>query len=415
LKKKMSLPVLPNPSNLVAVALVINRTRDGANLVFHYPPQTSADAAGPSAGPPSDDLAQDDIILERLSTDPSQSQSQGFHPGRGAVGGLIPTTGSGVAPWELVTGFPAGDLATLLSPGRLYHKTLFQVSLDTLYYVSCPIHVPETGTWKKKRKKKTKDSLPSRKIESTVTLPDLASSAKLGPEDPLTDDAALSSERGPEIKLAAEEEEENKVSSMTMFNVVFILNPKQHEVKELVNGLYSNIIKKLNKAYKYAQQHSDFVWKESKQIIRLKEKAREESRLLRARQIPQNLTLECRNANAGALERDTQGVLSSRLDPGGLPVPVSEQDHKPPARHSQRARQPVHADSRALLCPRPRTRGGHEAARSVADVGEHLHPRGGLRRARVPGEELCSPPHGQREEDHLPAPGRPRSLDNRHD
>lgn len=283
----MSLPVLPNPSNLVAVALVVNRTRDGANLVFHYPPEASLDRAAHTPGTTHGDFAQGDMILERLSTDPTQPQAQGFHATRRLDERLAQSSGSGTAsPWESVTGFPAGDLAPLLSPGRPYHKTLFQVSLDPLHYVSCPVHVPENGIWRRKKRKKGGGLVPKSNMNSSVNLHDLESSIRAGNEDPPTEDAGPNADEpvartGPEDEGDKEEKDdrEEKVSSMTMFNVVFILNPKQHEARELVNGLYSNIIKKVNKAYKYCQQHSDFVWKESKRIIRLKEKAKEESTL----------------------------------------------------------------------------------------------------------------------------------------
>lgn len=281
----MSLPILPSLSNLVAVALVINRTRDGASLVFHYPPEASLDRAAPASGSPAGHFARGDMILERLSTDPSQPQGQGFRASPGLDERLAQgSSGGSAAPWESVTGFPAGDLASLLSPGRPYHRTLFQVSLDPLHYVSCPVHVPENGIW---RKKKRGQLNPKNKLHSAVNLHELESNAKPGSDDPPKEDAGLHADEIAEGKGATGEEAEKddkddkdeKVSSMTMFNVVFILNPKQHEARELVNGLYSNVIKKVNKAYKYCQQHSDFVWKESKRIIRMKEKAKEESRL----------------------------------------------------------------------------------------------------------------------------------------
>lgn len=280
----MSLPVLPNPSNLVAVALVVNRTRDGASLVFHYPPEASLDRTAPNPGSPGSHFARGDMILERLSTGPSQPQGQGLHAGPGGLDERLAqgSSGGADAPWESVTGFPDGDLASLMSPGRRYHRTLFQVSLDPLHYVSCPVHVPENGIWRKK-----KDQLnPKSKMHSSVNLHELESNAKAGNDDPPKEDPGHHADETPDGKGApgdeAEKEDKNekgeKVSSMTMFNVVFILNPKQHEARELVSGLYSNIMKKVNKAYKYCQQHSDFVWKESKRIIRMKEKAKEDSK-----------------------------------------------------------------------------------------------------------------------------------------
>lgn len=277
----MSLPVLPNPSNLVGVALVVNRTRDGPSLVFHYPPEIASEPIGQaSADSPDEGLAQDDILLERLLKPERshQPQGQGFHPGRGREDRLISNSGSQTAaPWASVAGFPAGDLATLLSPGRPYHKRLFQVSLDSLYLVSCPVHVPENGIWKK-TKKKGRSKSQSKRVDSSANLRDLDSSSRTGNDQapaPVPEEAPLSAS---ELKQSAADEEE-KVSSMTMFNVVFILNPKTHEVNDLVHVIYTHITKKVNKAYKYCQQRSDFVWKESKQIIRLKDKARENSKL----------------------------------------------------------------------------------------------------------------------------------------
>lgn len=338
----MSLPVLPNPSNLVAVALVVNRTRDGANLVFHYPPEASVDHVASPPGSPEGDLGQNDMILERLSQNQSKSQGGGFHAGRGLDGRFAPTAVSGAAaPWETVTGFPASDLATLLSPGRPYHKTLFQVSLDPLHYVSCPVHVPENGIWKRKPSGLKSKS----KVGSSLNLQDLEPSTKPRSDAPPAEDAGRINSGGSlEAKPAAEEgdkdemgkkgekgEKAEKVSSMTMFNIVFILNPKQHEVGELVNGLHSNIIKKVNKALKYCQQRFDFVWKESKQIIRDKEKAREQS----TRYPPSDATVGkltiSREAHGPTVERAPQGLLPGSLHTGDLPVPGAEQDHQPHA------------------------------------------------------------------------------------
>ncbi|PKS07885.1 hypothetical protein jhhlp_006493 [Lomentospora prolificans] len=273
----MSLPILPSPSNLVGVALVVNRTRDGPSLVFHYPPEISSEPIGQAPTDSIDDgIAHDDILLERL-LQPERSlqpQGQGFHPGRSREDRLISNSGSQApVPWGYVAGFPTGDLATLLSPGRPYHKRLFQVSLDSLYLVSCPVHVPENGIWKK-TKKQSRSKSQSKKLGSSANLRDLESTSKIGGEQPPVVPPEDPSAGASEQKQQPAEEEE-KVSSMTMFNVVFILNPKKHEVRDLVNALYSNITKKVNKAYKYCQQRSDFVWKESKQIIRLKDKARE--------------------------------------------------------------------------------------------------------------------------------------------
>ncbi|KAJ4421662.1 Nitrogen permease regulator 3, partial [Neurospora sp. IMI 360204] len=270
----MAYPVLPSPDNFLAVALVINRSRDGPRFVFHYPPHVLPPQATAAArdGDDLDDLdEEDEALLHRVShavgLDASSSSplkeselSQWNHDDH-----LITESGTQIVPWEHVAGFPTKDLENILTPARAYHKRLFQVSLDPLYCVSYPIHVPENGVWRKKSKKQQKhrdhdDSVP------TDTDGGPARTSDKGPSD--VDQPAVKTT----------EEAEDKKSSMTMFNLVFILNPKKNEVADLVDILYTHIIKKVNKAYKYCQQRSDFIWKESKKILALKDKGREDKR-----------------------------------------------------------------------------------------------------------------------------------------
>ncbi|EGO52928.1 hypothetical protein NEUTE1DRAFT_150363 [Neurospora tetrasperma FGSC 2508] len=269
----MAYPVLPSPDNFLAVALVINRSRDGPRFVFHYPPHVLPPQATAAArdGDDLDDLdEEDEALLHRVThavgLDASSSSplkeselSQWNHDDH-----LITESGTQIVPWEHVAGFPTKDLENILTPARAYHKRLFQVSLDSLYCVSYPIYVPENGVWRKKSKKQQKH----RDHDDTA------------PTD--TDGPVRTSDKGPSDvdQLAAKpaEEAEDKKSSMTMFNLVFILNPRRHEVADLVDILYTHIIKKVNKAYKYCQQRGDFIWKESKKILALKDKGREDKR-----------------------------------------------------------------------------------------------------------------------------------------
>ncbi|KAL2756164.1 hypothetical protein ACRALDRAFT_2104736 [Sodiomyces alcalophilus JCM 7366] len=274
----MSQPVLPNPTNLLAVALVINRSRDGPNFVFHYPPQVRPPHNQPGQsqyGLPVETRDSDDTILESLdqpvsSFDNTVDASSSADHTHAWDDHRFTETGTQIVPWEHVAGFPTKDLASILTPGRAYHKKLFQLSLDPLYCVSCPIHVPESGVWKKRKKKK----------------PDKAKSVRTEDGGTATSDIDLSrlfthsSSNGAEGSQAEQkdkgDEVDDKRASMTMFNLVFILHPRKHQAKELIATLYLNIIRKISKAYKYSQQSSDFVWKESKRITALKEKGREE-------------------------------------------------------------------------------------------------------------------------------------------
>jgi hypothetical protein len=248
-----------NPDNLLAVALVINRSRDGPAFVFHYPPNVRPVAR--SAEPDDANGELEDILRERMMQ-PNRLDMDGLEPlcnYRQHDEHRMTDSGTQIVPWEQLAGFPTRDLAGILTPARAYQKKLFQLSLDPLYCVSYPIHVPESGKWKKVKKSKAK--------------PD--DDAKDGPDsDP---NPAISKVDSKEKEKDKKEEDEEKRSSMTMFNLVFILNPRKNEVRDLVESLYTNIVKKVNKAFKYSQQHSDFVWKESKRILATKDRAREDS------------------------------------------------------------------------------------------------------------------------------------------
>ncbi|RDA90901.1 hypothetical protein CP533_4438 [Ophiocordyceps camponoti-saundersi (nom. inval.)] len=236
-----------NKENLLAVALVINRSRDGPAFVFHYPPIVQP--VNSSSPTPSEAAEAADDASLHASRDLSSDVLR-HHDDH-----LMTDSGAPSVPWERLAGFPTRDLAGILTPARSYHKKLFQLSLDPLLCISYPVHVPENGRWKRVRK-----------LDKSR-----APSASKPPEEP------LETEQLEVVKDNTKDDaDDEKRSSMTMFNLVFILLPKKNELKELVDALYGNVVKKVNKAYRYSQQHSDFVWKESKRILAAKDKARED-------------------------------------------------------------------------------------------------------------------------------------------
>lgn len=329
----MALPILPNPSNFLGVALVINRSRDGPSFVFHYPPHVNVAPDRPASGDLDDDEREHSHDHGHHAKDYDYDEGGDFAdreqrlaPGLDADGSspavllqrnqedhLVTESGTQIVPWEHVAGFPTKDLESILTPGRAYHKTLFQLSLDPIYCVSYPIHVPESGSWKKRKKKKKKKNelkekasvFSSGSLFSTIRDPDaqhdsdaarqLGESVRLAGSDaaglpplagggPSRQDEVDGSGQEPredeeeenEKDKGKEKDKNDKVSSMTMLNLVFFLNPKKHEVKELVSSMYTHIIRQVNKYYKYCQERNDFVWKESKKILALKDKARED-------------------------------------------------------------------------------------------------------------------------------------------
>lgn len=283
----MALPVLPNPDNFVGVALVINRSRDGPRFVFHYPscPLPAEGIRRGAVGGDDIEVDDDDDDAALLETGPSTALlaaelAQWNHDDH-----IVTESGTQIVPWERVAGFPTKDLENILTPARAYHKKLFQVSLDPIYCVSYPVYVPENGVWRKKKKSKQpqkqqpphRDPGAARKDDEETLPADAGRSAGGGGEKGASDGEKIEVRDMLKHRSKPPDETEDKKSSMTMFNLVFFLNPKKHEVKPLVDIMFAHIIKKINKAYKYCQQRSDFVWKESKRILALKDKGREDS------------------------------------------------------------------------------------------------------------------------------------------
>ncbi len=395
----MALPVLPNTDNFLGVALVINRSRDGPRLVFHYPPRLLPAQRAKGNAPGGDDVDDDDDTL--LGRPPREARV-----GTGASSALLAAelaqwnhddhfvteSGTQIVPWEHVAGFPTKDLENMLTPARAYHKKLFQVSLDPIYCVSYPIYVPENGVWRKKKSKKPQPQ-PQQQQQQRQQQRDSGAAAKKEDDDPATTDAGGSARSGGEkIEVRdmlkpqggkVPEETEDKKSNMTMFNLVFFLSPKKHEVKPLVDIMFAHIIKKINKAYKYCQQRSDFVWKESKRILALKDKGRESSRppLLLPPDMPM-ATSSCTDArdreeDEPAVGRDTVKLVAGSIHARPLRGCLPEQDRRPAAGHSRGPRNPLGSDPSPIPRLRPATGRRRRPPRPLADYGELTDGRRG--------------------------------------
>lgn len=237
-----------------------------------------------------EDGEDEDVLLERMA-EPSALSASGSDLPEGVdldswnqEDHLETENGSQVVPWEHVGRFPTKDLESLWTPARAYHKKLFQISMDDLIGISYPVYVAENGLWRQK-KKKTAQQPKSRPSTTSKGGAGASGTAEPGGDVTANDEDGAAEGAPTETRDGADEAaastpvdgpDEEKKSGMTMFNLVFILNPKKHESKELVETVYFHIIRKVNKAYKYAQQRSDFVWKESKRILALKDKGRED-------------------------------------------------------------------------------------------------------------------------------------------
>ncbi|KAI9653619.1 MAG: Nitrogen permease regulator 3 [Bathelium mastoideum] len=352
-------PLPPNPY-LLGILLVI-QSRTGPRFVFHYPPKpsvhqdsikrhSSSYTAHGTNTSPSDDS-------ESSSSDDTAWNSDADENHRGGIGTRISSnkrhdaaTGGGsttgrrskairgntlddeellsdtsdedgirtktgrndaearhreMADWESVLGYSTDGLQKLLCPPKTFHKKRFEVCLDGLVFLGCPIFVREDGLWKKDKRHKTHseqhDGRNPHNLQAGAdeeTRPDEKASAKEGSTDgqwhhersqELSEDAAKISSpySAPTFGVEASKNlgaskdpgskpKSVKESKMTMFHVVFVMNPPALEYHVRLDDMYRNVAREFAKILKVEQAQSFYVWSQSKAIVRLKQRAKDE-------------------------------------------------------------------------------------------------------------------------------------------
>ena len=287
----MATPVLaPNPS-LLGIVLVI-KTRSGVSDIFHYPPSPG------SSSPLHASSRRNSSLSDTDSTISSSSGSDGLTVGSDTAAadknggarskvnkdeGLMrdpdadegttpsPEKGGWVGPRDNSSAMGGGSggswfgshgLTQLLAPDRGFHKKRFEMSLDGVVYLGWPVFVREDGRWQKRRGKRWK-----REEEEGVSLGLRVEEESVGEKD------GEEKEVGKEGD--AEEGDGKKVpqEGMTMFNVVFLMNPPPLEHHLRVTEMYDNVVKKFSRALKWEQAKADYVWQESQLILSLKHEA----------------------------------------------------------------------------------------------------------------------------------------------
>jgi nitrogen permease regulator 3-like protein len=280
----------PNPS-LVAIILVV-QARSGPRFVYHYPPSP---------------LSKSSISRSenRRSSYEEHSTSEGDTTTTSDEGDLSDDHGSGrtkskramvtdeededssspgtdhkqregwPVPWERLLGLDASALERLLMPSdRSWHKRRFEVGFNDLVFVGWPIFIREDGTWRKKRRK---ERFRGDRPKDVVTSLDLE---VLSEREHDTQDEA---EQGGKIdhipfsNTKADSSDMAESREMTIFNVVFVLNPPILEYSLRVKEMYDHVVKKLGRALKWEQARTNYVWKQSEIILKAKAQARRKS------------------------------------------------------------------------------------------------------------------------------------------
>lgn len=298
----------PNPSLLHI--LLITKSRSGPRLVLAYPPRSPS--ASPSHGPsrrnstasaslthssrtssPSS-LASDDFsnrvaaALEAdYDDDAADSGAAGGGGGGGGASGVVDDD-------EHVLGCSRDGLAKLCAPGRRWEGGRWEVALHGVVLVGCPVFERAEGGWGKTRRRgrgKERHTRPksgsegeARQIgverEDVVGI-ESPTHAKDGDADDDTDDPGAHGSGSRDTMIAnaadgdAEADADTDVDALTMFNVVFALQPPRADYQVRIRELHRHIVRKLAIALRHRQREADYVADEARRITGVVEKARD--------------------------------------------------------------------------------------------------------------------------------------------
>jgi hypothetical protein len=298
----LPLPLPPNPY-LVAI-LLVTKTKAGSTLVYHYPPQPTTgksrsasdsdsdvdesdeqgNADGASSRPdspsstskrriaksrvagPAGTTLRDSIDEEKPEVNPPAHEKHQL-PVR--TRRIQQVTQDYTPEWESLLGFRVNALARFLSPSQQFNKRKFEVALDQLVFLGAPRFVKDDGTWQKERKVKQSND----NTQSSDPTNDLNDAEEDHDHD--DDDAKALKSRYLSEATSVDSILHPPTYALSMFNVVFVLNPPASEHHIRVDQMYRNVVKKFSKNLKYAQAHNHFVYREARGMMAMKDHAKD--------------------------------------------------------------------------------------------------------------------------------------------
>ncbi|KAL9116497.1 MAG: hypothetical protein Q9187_006979, partial [Circinaria calcarea] len=283
----------PNPS-LVAIILII-KTNTGPRQVLSYPPKPGKDN-------PHIKLDYEDSFRED-STSSEEDNSNGYssleddrtHGRResglgdreaypypdldesGSVSPEKPDSGMWKRSGTKDTGFlglPSG-LQHFLCPPVTSHKRKFEISIDGLVFLGWPVFARENGEWQKTNKSKNpkvrqeqvhghgskergNGIMPS-SVQVNDELSDTSGHDTIAEDQESTvQNATVGGLNDTETQVEINKQLEqttglNRKEILTMFHVVFVLDPPPLEHQVRIADMYENVVKKFSRALKWEQ------------------------------------------------------------------------------------------------------------------------------------------------------------------
>lgn len=240
-----------------------------------------------------------DVELEAGSGDEDEDN---VLAGDHTSGRNIDATGTYQPDWDRVFGFDGDALSKLLTPNQAFNKRRFEIGIDNLVFVGSPMFIKDDGTWKKQRQQhKGTGKKPQPPGQDEIAKKDHVDQHgnQAGESEPvsrgndsnaeyelppgfeaayghgLMSGAASALTSGAASEVASLSEADNY---LTMFHVIFAMNPPALEYHTRVDGMYEHVARKMARFLRHEQAHRNFVRDEAIKILSMKEKAKETRR-----------------------------------------------------------------------------------------------------------------------------------------
>lgn len=165
-----------------------------------------------------------------------------------------------------VFGFESEFLAETISPtAPQLCNTKFELSVDDMTFLGLPIRVNEDGLWRNNKGGKKAKS----KHSGNASTRSRKTSSVQNDELPLESDQGADGDA--EYESETEEKPVEEENFMHMFHVVFVMNPPVVEYNYRVDEMFHFVVSRLSLVLRYEQSKSNYVWNESKLILKVKE------------------------------------------------------------------------------------------------------------------------------------------------
>ena len=290
----------PNPS-LVAVILII-KTRQGVKHIYHYPPNPGKDRPHMkldyehSSEEGSSDTGESYSSVEDDAYGLSDDEGKGAHGSDTNLDESGSTSPEKDPNWEdnskrspkELLGLPRG-FESFLCPPSTYHKKRFEMTIDKLTFLGWPCFARDNGDWKRRSRSireqrrrmstisEQKPAAPTSRKTSAEVDEELGETTGHESVEEAVDTEASLPTNGDHEKLEATAEADRKESTspsvghgLSMFHVIFVMNPSPLEYHIRVDEMYKHVVKKFSRALKWEQARSNYVLRECEKLKSMK-------------------------------------------------------------------------------------------------------------------------------------------------